>query len=412
MNRMKLLASVAVGAVLGAVLINSAPASAQLAVIDPASIAQQIKQFAQETGILDVLNAMNTVQKTINDTMSDISKAIGTTTFGDTNTLLQQGFTQNANYSKAQVGAMQQIADASNIANAQFQMQVRQAQIRDEHTVSPNSCTALDGGVSATAAAVQGYDVAWTIAATHNGRGQAQPGMPSYYGAAQGTASMAANHLGNYCDQKDVDAGLCPNGMSATPDADAAFSSLFNSGTYGSQTAVNAAKDYAVNLIEPVAPAALRGNQLSSIQGQDAAVKRRSFDARMSLAQSIVDQQIGMQTPSVPITQQQQQYLTNMGLPAPANGNISWYQALQIESERRVSDVGWAGTLHQEPQVAVEREIAQELALTNYLAFQNFKLGLQHVDLTASQLAQATSRDFVPVSQMPTPSMTSAAAGP
>ena len=410
MKKTSLIASTALGVVLGAVLFNAPSAYAQLATIDVASIAAQLKSFAQETGILDVLNAMNTVQTTISSTMNDINKAIGPTTYGDTNTLLQQGFTQNANYSKAQVGAWQQITDASNVANSQFQMQVRQAQIRDEHTVSPNSCTALDGGVSATAAAVQGYNVSWTIAATHNARGQAQLGMPSYYGAAQGTASMAANHIGNYCDQKDVDAGLCPNGISATPDADSAFSSLFNSGTYGTQAAINAAKDFAVNLIEPVAPAALRGNQLSSIQGQDAAVRRRSFDARMSLAQSVVDQQIGMQTPSVPITQQQQTYLTNMGLPAPANGNISWFQALQIESERRVSDVGWAGTLHQEPPAAVEREIAQELALSNYLAFQNFKLGLQHVDISASQLAQSTNRDFAPASQMPTPSMTSASA--
>ena len=196
---------------------------------------QQLKSFAQETGILDVLNAMNTVQTTISSTMNDINKAIGPTTYGDTNTLLQQGFTQNANYSKAQVGAWQQITDASNVANSQFQMQVRQAQIRDEHTVSPNSCTALDGGVSATAAAVQGYNVSWTIAATHNARGQAQPGMPSYYGAAQGTASMGGKPYRRITAiRRIVDAGLCPNGISTTPDADSAFSSLYNSGTYGS----------------------------------------------------------------------------------------------------------------------------------------------------------------------------------
>jgi hypothetical protein len=283
-------------------------------------------------------------------------------------------------------------------------MQMRQAAIRDDHTVSPNHCTALDGGVSTVAAAVQGYDVAWTIANIHNARGQAQPGMPSYYGQAQGVASMAAEHIANYCDQKDVDAGLCA-AVSATPDADAAFSSLYGGGTYGTQQAIDAAKDYAVNLIEPVAPAALRGNQLSSIAGQDAAVRRRSFDARMSLAQSVVDLQIGMQTPSVPIVPQQRQYLTNMGLPAPVDGNISWFQALQIEAERRVSDVGWAATLHEEPPVAVEREIAQEMALANYLAFQNFKLGLQQVAIGATQLAERTGRDFVPISTIPTPSI-------
>ena len=405
MKRAKLLASTATSFVLGAVLINTVPAAAQMAVVDVGSIIQQIKSVAAETGILDVIQAMQSVQQTMSDTMKAVNMALGTNTYGDTNTLLQEGFTQNANYSKAQVGAWQQITDASNVANAQFQMQIRQRQVQDQHTVSPNNCTALDGGVSTTAAAVQGYNVAWTIANIHNARGQAQPGMPSYYGGAQAVASMSQEHWGNYCDQKDVDAGLC-GALSATPDADAEFSSLFNSGTYGTQQAVNAAKDYAVNLIEPVAPPAIRGSQLSSIAGQEAGVKRRSFDARMSLAQTVVDQQIGMQSPSVPITQLQSQYLTNMGLPQPTNGNISWFQALQIESERRVSDVGWASTLHGEPPVAVEREVAQELALTNYLLFQNFKLGLQHVDISASQLAEQTSRDYAPMSTMPTPSMT------
>jgi hypothetical protein len=406
MKRAKLLASTAAGFILGSVLINALPATAQMAVIDASEINQTIQQSSILSAIQDVMTTMNSTISDVKTFANDIFGALGDNTFGTVQQLLQEGFTQNANYSKAQVGAWQQITDASNLANSQFKMQMRQAVIRDEHTVSPNNCAALDGGVSTEAAAVQGYDVAWTIANIHNARGQAQPGMPSYYGQAQGVASMAAEHIANYCDQKDVDAGLCST-VSATPDADAAFLSLYGSGTYGTQQAINAAKDYAVNLIEPVAPAALRGGQLSSIAGQDAAVRRRSFDARMSLAQSVVDQQIGMQTPSVPITPQQQQYLTNMGLPAPTNGNLSWFQALQIEAERRVSDVGWAATLHEEPPVAVEREIAQELALTNYLAFQNLKLGLQHVVISASLLAERTGRDFVAISTIPTPSMSS-----
>ena len=210
---------------------------------------------------------------------------------------------------------------------------------RDQQTASPTACVALDGGVSTQAAAVQAYQVAETVSRIHDVRGEAGPGMPSYYGQAQGVASMAQEHLANYCDQTDVAAGLC-GAVSAMPDADQQFSAYFGAGTYASQTAVNAAKDYATNLIEPVAPAALRGDQLTSVAGQDAAVRRRSFNARMSLAQSVVDQLIGMQTPSVPLTPQQQQYLQNMGLPAQTNG--SWLQALQIEAERRVSDVTWA----------------------------------------------------------------------
>lgn len=397
MKKLKLAGSTAIGIVIGAVVFNSLPAFADLPVIDPASI-------LQETGILNVLNTINGIESDVSKYTNEIFGALGDNTYGTVQQLLQEGFTQNANYAKAQVGAQQQITDASNMAMARFHRDMRNAQIRDEQTVSPNACTALDGGVSTQAAAVQAYDVAWTIGQIHDQRGEAGPGMPSYYGQAQGVASMANEHLSNYCDQNDVAAGLgCT--LSITPDADQQFASLFGSGTYTSQTAVNTAKDYAINLIEPVAPAALRGDQLASTQGQDAAVRRRSFNARMSLAQNYVDQIIGMNSPSVPLTAQQQQYLQDMGLPAQQTG--SWFQALQIEAERRISDVNWAATLQGMPPATVNREIAIELALNNYLQFQLFKTALQTGTINATQLAQTAEHDFSPTVQMPTPSIAS-----
>ena len=397
MKKLKRVGSTAIGIVIGAVIFNSLPAFADLPVIDPASI-------LQETGILNVLNTINGIESDVSKYTNEIFGALGDNTYGTVQQLLQEGFTQNANYAKAQVGAQQQITDASNMAMARFHRDMRNAQIRDEQTVSPNACTALDGGVSTQAAAVQAYDVAWTIGQIHDQRGEAGPGMPSYYGQAQGVASMANEHLSNYCDQNDVAAGLgCT--LSMTPDADQQFASLFGSGTYTSQTAVNTAKDYAINLIEPVAPAALRGDQLASTQGQDAAVRRRSFNARMSLAQNYVDQIIGMNSPSVPLTAQQQQYLQDMGLPAQQTG--SWFQALQIEAERRISDVNWAATLQGMPPATVNREIAIELALNNYLQFQLFKTALQTGTINATQLAQTAEHDFSPTVQMPTPSIAS-----
>ncbi|MEO8715014.1 MAG: hypothetical protein ABI369_08370 [Acetobacteraceae bacterium] len=389
---------------MGAVIVNTVPALADMPVIDVTEIAKTIQQSSILSAIQTIMTTISSTENDIKTFANDIFGAIGDNTFGSVQQLLQEGFTQQANYVKAQTGAMQQIADASNLANAQFQLQVRDAQIRDDHTVSPTACAALDGGVSTISAGVQGYDVAWTIANIHNARGQAQPGMPSYYGQAQGVASMAREHLSNYCDQKDVDAGLCP-AVSPTPDGDSEYSTYYGAGTYANQPAINAAKDYAINLIEPVAPAALRGDQLRSITGQNAAVRRRSYDARISLAQSVVDQQIGMQAPAVPITQAQQQYLTSMGLPVAANGAISWFQALQIEAERRVSDVNWAATLQADPPAAVEREIAVELALSDYIAFQNFKLGLQREAIGAAHLAHDVDHDFMPTSQMPTPTI-------
>jgi hypothetical protein len=369
-----------------AILVNAAPAYADLPTID--------------VTVQGAVNAVKGVLSDINGYIQDIKTFLGPS--GPIETTLLQGFTQNANYQKAAVGASEQIADASNIANARFKRDMRNAQLRDEHTPSPSACTALDNGVSTQAASVQAFTVAATIAKIHDQRTEAGPNMPSYYGQAQAVASINQQHLSLYCDANDVAARLCA-GVSTIPDADQQFSSLFGSGTYADQNAVNTAKDYAINLIEPVAPAALRGDQLNAAAGQDAAVRRRSFNARLSLTQSVVDQEIGMQTPSVPLTALQQQYLNNIGLPSQTTG--SWLQVLQIESERRLSDVTWAATLQSMTPPAVEREIAIELALGNYLQFQIFKLGLQQTTIAATHLAHAVERDYQPTVQMPAPSI-------
>ncbi len=406
MKKSSLIATTALGMVLGAVLFNAKTAQAQFAVIDVAAIAQAIKSVAAETGILDVITAMQTVQQAMSDTMKAVNTALGNNTYGDTNTLLLQGFTQNANYSKAQVGALQQIADASNTANARFSRDMRNAQIRDEQTASPTHCAAIDGGVSTQSPSVQAFGVAQTIAAVHDARGEAGVGMPSHFGQAQGIASMSAEHLGLYCNADDAAANLCST-VSANPDADQKASNFLGSGAYADQNAVNTAKDVAVNLIQPVAPAALRGDQLASVGGQDAAVRRHSYNARMSLAQTFMDNTIGMQVPSIPLTASQTQYMQNMGLTVPASGNGSWMQVLQIEAERRVSDVGWHTALQNMPPAAVEREMALELAMNNYLLFQNYKMALQHATISATHLAEDTDRLFMPTSKMPTPSMVS-----
>jgi hypothetical protein len=402
MRKLTLAGSTALGVVLGAVLFNTGPSHADMPTIDAtvnaAVVAVKGAVQAVQSAVQEVQSAVQQVQSAVNSVLG----SIGDNTFGTVQQLLQQGFTQNANYAKAQISAQMQIADASNTAMARFARDTRNAQIRDEHTASPAHCTAIDGGVSTQAAAVQAFSVGATIAHIHDLRGEAGPGMPSHFGEAQGVASMAALHIANYCNADDVAANLCA-AASATPDADQQMQSLFGSGTYADQTAVNAAKDYATNLVEPVAPAALRGDQRTSIAGQDAAVRRRSFNARMSLAQAFVDSTIGMQTPSVPLTALQQQYLQNIGLPAQTNG--SWLQTLQIESERRISDVAWHTALQNMLPPAVEREIAIELALNNYLQYQNFKLGLMHTTISATHLAEDTERNSQRTVQMPVPSI-------
>lgn len=404
MRRLSLYGSTAIGIVIGGVTLNAVPAYADLPTIDIGAIAQAIKSNATLVEIVDTVKTVSSTLTEVRSFASNILNSLGDNTFGTVQSLLQQGFTQNANYAKASINATRDIADASNVAMAGFQSQVRDAQIRDEHTVSPEACYTLDGGVSTQAAGVQGFDVAWTIGRIHSARGRADPGMPSYYGEAQGVASMSKQHLGRYCNQRDIDAGLCA-AVAAHTDADSDAGSLFGSGTFADQAAVDAAKDYVTNVVQPVAPAALRGAQLSSVDGQDAMVRRRSYDARMSLAYSVLDEQIGMRAPAVPATAEQTRYLVSLGLPAPTNGTISWLTALQIEAQRRVSNVGWAAALQNAPPATVSREIALEGAMTNFLLFQTLKQGQQTNALLAALLAERVDREFVPVAPLPTPNV-------
>ena len=396
MRRSSYLAVGAIAIVAGGVLFFAKPAYADLPVIDPASIAKEIEQ-------INILGTINNGLNSLLGSKGPLATLMGNNAYGTVQQLLQEGFTQEANYSKATVGAMENITDASNEAMAQYDLQLRDAQIRDEQTASPTACTALDNGVSVQAAAVQGYDVGLTLQQIHDVRDESGPGTPSYYGQAQGVASESQEHLTDYCDQNDVAAGLCNSYNIATADADQRFSSLFGSGTYANQTAVTTAKDYAINLIEPVAPAALRGDQLNSIAGQDAAVLRRSYNARMSLAQSVIDDIIGMQAPSVPLTSQQQAYLAELGLPQETTG--SWLQVLQINAESRASDINWNAQLQNMPPAAVQREVALELALNNYLQFQIFEIVLKNAAINATNLAQTAQHNFQPAVQMPAPNV-------
>ena len=401
-----LLTTTALGMVLGAVVTNTTPAFADLPTIDIAAITQSIKSFAQETGILNVLNAMNTVQTTINQTMSDIKGAIGPTTYGDTNTLLQQGFTQNANYSKAQVGAMGQIADASNTSNALVQRTFRNAQLRDEHTLSPQACMALNSGQSVTVAAGQSWRVSQAIGLITDRRGQALPGTPAHEGEGQAVAAVTQLHLTRYCSEDEAAAGLCS--VDATrQNLDQSAGSMTGVSAYDptDNNGVNAANDYATNLIQPVVPAAIRGDALTSVSGQDAETRRRRYNAKISMARTVANDIIASRTTSVNTTTDQKQQMTDLGL-TPSD-QTSWLGALELDVNRRSGGTAWHASLQAMPPKSVMVEIASELAMSNMIATARFKLEQQHAAVSAALLATAAEAELKPVNSMPTPQMAS-----
>ena len=124
MRKLSLAGSTAIGVVLGAVLFNATPSYADWPVIDAGVMAAV---GAVKTAIGEV----HTVLSTMNGYINDVKNFLGDNTFGSVQQLLQEGFTQTANYAKAQVSAQEQIADASNTTMARFGRDMRNAQIRD-----------------------------------------------------------------------------------------------------------------------------------------------------------------------------------------------------------------------------------------------------------------------------------------
>ena len=396
MPKSRLLLS-ASGVLTGALLFGASPAFAQMPVFDGVNYALQ--------------GVIKAIEQTMSDTLSNITKQLESTgplgtilgdiQNGSITTLLVQGFTQNANYAKAQVDAISQITDGALTSHARFQRDMRNAAIRDEHTTSSLHCVALDAGQTVTASAGSSWKVAQSISDVADNRGEAGPNQPAFYGQSQAVAAIAQLHFARYCSQAEATAGLCS--LSSTPNADQRASTLFGTGTLAGQTGVTAANDFATNLIEPIVPAALRGDQLTSETGRDAAVRRHAYNARISLARHILDYAIGIQSPSAPLNATQQAQMQNDGLTSTATG--SWLQVLTLDAERRVSDINYAAQLQAMTPAAVNREIVLELGATNYLLTQLLRVGIMHASTAAAHLANDVEHDFAPTAPLPTPSI-------
>jgi len=384
MNRSSFLASAALGAILGTALFSAGPASSQggAIVYDPTLAALE--------------GAMKLIQTTMSDTLNAITNQLTTT--GPLAIILKMGFSQNANYARGQIAAQQQITDASNTAMARFHRDVRNASIRDQHTTSPMHCAHVDNGQTVIAGGAQSWKVSNAIQGVQDQRGEAVQGMPAYFGTGQAIESLNQLHFKRYCSQTEASAGLCQ--VSQNQNADQRASTLFGTGTLNGQDGVNAANDYVTHLIQPIVPAALRGDQLTSLTGKEASALRREYEARMSLARNVLNDAIAEQTPSVPLNALQQQQLQNEGI-TPAITTGSALTALTLDVHRRYSDINWAAQLQSMTPAAVEREIANELAVTNYLLLENYRMTMKHAVVAATQLAATEEQNFHPAVEMP-----------
>jgi len=351
-------------------------------------------------------SVMNTVQGAVTEAIQNMANSIVSRITGletSVNQVLRDGFTQNANYYKAQIGAQEQIADASNTAMAQYQRSIRNAQIRDQFVTTPEACQALDGGQAITVAAGQSWKVSQAIEAGTDPRGEAAPGTPAWEGQGQAMQAITQLHMSRYCSQAEAQTGLCA--ASQRENADQRVASLIEPSSYATQQDIDAAIDYSTNLIQPVPPGALRGDQLTSTAGQDAWATRRGYNAAMSLARGVLSKIISSRTPSVQLTATQQQQLKDLGLPEAQT--MSWYGILELEATRRAGDLNWARGLQRMPEKDVLIEIATEMALANYIQLQNFSVGQQKAALEAALLAHTVQAERRPAITMPVPQVAS-----
>ena len=166
---------------------------------------------------------------------------------------------------------------------------------------------------------------------------------------------------------------------------------------------MTAANDYVTNLVQPIVPAALRGDQLTSEVGRDASIRRHAYNARISLARQVLDYAVGIQSPSVPLNSAQQTQMQNEGLTPISTG--SWLQVLMLDANRRYSDVNYAAQLQAMPPASVNREIALELASTNYLLTQLLRVGIMHASTAAAHMAADVEHDFAPTAPLSTPNI-------
>ena len=377
------------GVVVGAVVFNFTPALAEYPTFD--AITHSLLTAAQDA----ITKAVDKVQTSVTD--------IGT----QLDDKLTAGFTQMANYDKATVGAQEEIANASNQANATFQKSIRNAQIRDDHTTSPQACAALNYGQTVTVAQGQAWRVAQAIGNVTDRRGQALPGTPAYAGQGQAAAAITQLHLSRYCNENEAAAGLC----AANPtrqNLDQSATSLIGVSAYNpdpNNSGVDAANDFATNVLQPVVPAASRGDALTSVVGQDAEARRRGYNARMSLARAVANDVIASRSNSVNLTEAEKAQQTNEGV-TPTDQS-SWLGALELDVNRRSSGVDWAASLQAMPPKSVMVEIATELAMGNYIALENYKQGQQIAMLVAAQLAATAEADLKPAASMPVPKLVS-----
>ena len=107
------------------------------------------------------------------------------------------------------------------------------------------------------------------------------------------------------------------------------------------------------------------------------------------------------------LTSTQKAQMTAQGI-TPTD-TASWFMAEDLEVNRRISNVDWHASLQGMPPKSVLVEIATEMAMNNYIVWQNYRMQQQNAALLAAQLAATAAANLrsAPAPSIPTPQMAS-----
>ncbi|MBB2156639.1 hypothetical protein HLH33_10010 [Gluconacetobacter diazotrophicus] len=351
-----------------------------------------------------IVHAIIEAQTVLNGSITAVQNVVNTM-LGQINGVLGQGFAQLTNYMKAQIGAQQKIADANNMVNAQLAREVRNAQLLDQHAVNRQDCLNLESGQATIIAAHNSGEVATALDKAKDGRARAEKGTPSWVGGGQAEQAINKHHEARYCDDAEVEAGLCTQDVADAADADQAADSLLEPPVYRSQADIDQANDYTVSLIQPVAPAALRGSALTSAEGLASLPGRRGYNAAISLAQNIADDVESTHAGTITLTAAQQAEATREGITDTSIGSL--YEATELEVNRKYSSTDWQADLQAMPgSKSVLIQIALLDAQRNWILWQDYKLEQKRALAEATQLSIAAEHRLGGISPMPVPNST------
>ncbi|MFT8827824.1 MAG: hypothetical protein ABF976_11870 [Acetobacter syzygii] len=349
-----------------------------------------------------IVSAITTLQSAMNSVIQK-TQSILNASIGDVNTSTVKGFQQVSNYIKGLGGAEQQISDGNNMVAAARERDVINAHIMDEHAVNRQDCLNLEGGQATIVAARKAGDVALALDVTKDNRTQAARNTPSWSGAAQGAQANNTYHFSKYCGDAEAEAGLCSLADTTMKGADQDATSLFAPPVYA-QKDIDRANDYETTLIQPVAPAAIRGSAITSSEGQQALAARRSYNAAISLAHAIGHDVLSWHSGTVILTTSQKSEAQREGITQTDVGSL--WEATELEVNRKYSGTDWQADLQAMPsEKSVLIQIAMLDAQRNWLLWQQYKLQQKTALATAKRLAIEADNSLGRYSPLPIPNL-------